>query len=76
MLNVTLKDVMTQGYLYVEEHQSTGKALGVMRDMRISCLFVLRNNTPTGIVTERRIMSKALSNKNIYTTPITEVIPM
>lgn len=74
MLNVLLKDVMTQGYLYVEEHQSTGKALGVMRDMNISCLFVLKNGIPTGIVTERRILLKALAGVNIYTSPVTDVM--
>jgi len=74
MLNISLKDVMTQGYLYVEERQFTGKALGVMRDMHISCVFVMRNNTPTGIITERRIMGRALTGINLYTAPVTEIM--
>jgi CBS domain-containing protein len=65
---------MTQGYFYVEEHQSAGKALGVMRDMRISCVFVLRNDKPCGIITERKIMAKALNGGDIFSASVRDMM--
>ncbi len=83
MLNVMLKNVMTQGYLFVEENQTAGKALAVMRDMRISCVFVLRDDLPVGIITERTIMGHSITGvdlfcsqvKDIMTTPLIALTP-
>ncbi|MBM9605196.1 CBS domain-containing protein [Desulfopila inferna] len=74
MLNDPLRNVMTQGYLYVEEYQSAGKALGVMRDMRISCVFVLQDNKPSGIITERKIMKIAVSGSDVCTAAVKDVM--
>ncbi len=83
MLNVLLKNVMTQGYLFVEENQPAEKALGVMRDMRISCVFVLREDLPVGIITERAILGRSITGvdlfsaqvKDIMTTPLIALTP-
>jgi predicted transcriptional regulator len=60
MLNISLKNIMTQGYFYVEEHESMGKALGVLRDRHISFLFVLKDDLPVTIITERKVMERAV----------------
>lgn len=83
MLNVLLKNVMTQGYLFVEEDQAASKALAVMRDMRISCVFVLRGDLPVGIITERAVLGHSIIGvdlfsarvKDIMTTPLIALTP-
>lgn len=74
MLNTPLQNIMTKGYLYVEEHEFTGKALSVMRDMHISCVFVLKRDRPVGILTERSIMEQSVKGRDIFITPIAEII--
>jgi CBS domain-containing protein len=74
MLNISLKNVMTQGYFYVEEHESMGKALGVLRDRHISFLFVMKNDMPVAIITERKVMDKAVKGMNILTASVKEVM--
>ncbi len=74
MLNIVLKDVMTQGYLYVEEDQSAGKAMRIMRDMRISSVFVIRYDRPVGVITERKIIEKAVEGVDLFSATAGEVM--
>ena len=74
MLNIVLKDVMTQGYLYVEEDQSAGKAMRIMRDMRISSVFVMRYDRPVGVITERKIIEKAVEGVDLFSATAGEVM--
>jgi CBS domain-containing protein len=74
MENVSLKTVMTQGYLYVEEHESLGKVLGIMRDRRTSCLFVLNEDMPIGIITERKIVDQAVKGVDLLTASVKDVM--
>ncbi len=74
MLNISLKNIMTQGYFYVEDHESMGKALGVLRDRHISFLFVLKNDFPTGIITERKVMEKAVKGMDLLTSSVKDVM--
>jgi CBS domain-containing protein len=74
MHNISLKSVMTQGYFYVEDHESMGKALGVMRDRHISFLFVLKNDMPVGIMTERKVMEKAVKGMDLLTSSVRDVM--
>jgi predicted transcriptional regulator len=74
MLNVLLKDAMTQGYLYVEEHQAAGKAMKVMRDMHISSVFVMRYDRPVGVITERKIIEKAVQGVDLFTATAKDVM--
>jgi len=74
MLNVLLKDAMTQGYLYVEEHQAAGKAMKVMRDMHISSVFVMRYDRPVGVITERKIIEKAVQGVDLFTSTAKDVM--
>jgi predicted transcriptional regulator len=74
MLNTSLKNIMTQGYFYVEDHESMGKALGVLRDRHISFLFVMKNDFPTGIITERKVMEKAVKGMDLLTSSVKDVM--
>ncbi len=74
MLNESLKNVMTQGYLYVEEDQAAGKAMRVMRDMHISSVFVLKYDKPIGVITERKIVATALSGINLYSAQAKDIM--
>lgn len=74
MLNESLKNIMTQGYLYVESHQAAGKAMRVMRDMHISCVFVLKDDKPVGAITERKIMEKALKGVNLFNATAEDIM--
>jgi len=74
MLNISLKTIMTQGYYYVEENESMGKALGVLRDRHISFLFVLKDDMPIAIITERKVMEKAIKGMNLLTSTVNEVM--
>jgi predicted transcriptional regulator len=74
MLNVLLKDAMTQGYLYVEEHQAAGKAMKVMRDMHISSVFVMRYDRPVGVITERKLIEKAVQGVDLFTATVKDVM--
>jgi CBS domain-containing protein len=74
MLNISLKNIMTQGYFYVEEHESMGKALGVLRDRHISFLFVLQDDMPVAIITERKVMERAVKGMDLLTSSVNEVM--
>lgn len=74
MLNISLKTIMTQGYYYVEENESMGKALGVLRDRHISFLFVLNDDKPIAIITERKVMERAIKGLNLLTATVNEVM--
>ncbi len=74
MFNISLRSVMTQGYFYVEDHESMGKALGVMRDRHISFLFVLKNDMPVGIITERKVMERAIKGIDLLTASVQDVM--
>lgn len=74
MHNISLRNVMTQGYFYVEDHESMGKALGVMRDRHISFLFVLKNDMPIGIITERKVMEQAVKGVDLLTASVENVM--
>ena len=74
MLNISLKNIMTQGYFYVEEHESMGKALGVLRDRHISFLFVLKDDMPVAMITERKVMDKAVKGMDLLTASVKEVM--
>jgi len=74
MHNISLRSVMTQGFFYVEDHESMGKALGVMRDRHISFLFVMQNDMPVGIITERKVMEKAVKGMDLLTSSVKDVM--
>jgi|GEM_PF-800104 len=74
MHNISLRSIMTQGYFYVEEHESMGKALGVMRDRHISFLFVMHHDLPVGIITERKVMETAITGRNLLALSAKEVM--
>lgn len=74
MLNVLLKDAMTQGYLYVEEHQAAVKAMRVMRDMNISSVFVMKYDKLVGVITERKIIEKVLHGVDLFTATTREIM--
>ncbi len=79
-----VKDIMTSKVITCDIKDSVQDAAKKMRDNFISCLLVMKNKSPVGIITERdivyRLVSKNLESgkvkvKEVMSSPLKSVAP-
>lgn len=80
----TLRDIMTEEVVTTSPEGKLSEVVSVMADKNISCVVVIENGRPVGIITERDLSQKILSKqlnpvhmraKDIMTSPILSVSP-
>jgi len=64
-----VRDIMTKDIVMIDGNASTLEAAKLMADKGISSLFVLKDNVPVGIVTERDFIKKVCAKE----LPISQV---
>ena len=69
MVASIVRDIMTKDIVMIDGNASTLEAANLMADKGISSLFVLRDNVPVGIVTERDFIKKVCAKE----LPISQV---
>lgn len=72
---VPVVEVMSTTPVTISEDATVSEAASLMRDKHVGSLVVLRDNKPTGIVTERDIVSKiAASDRSAKMTTVHEIM--
>lgn len=69
MVASIVRDIMTKDIVMIDGNASTLEAAKLMADKGISSLFVLKDNVPVGIVTERDFIKKVCAKE----LPISQV---
>ena len=67
-------DVMTRDIITVSEKATLLEAMHLMAEKSISCLICLKDDKPTGIVTERDIVSQLVKGRETLTQRICKVV--
>jgi len=79
-----VKEVMIKHVITCSPETTLQNAVKLMKEKNLTCLIVLENKVPIGIVTERDIMFKAVANnldgskiliKKVMTSPIKSISP-
>ncbi|HLC58109.1 MAG TPA: CBS domain-containing protein [Candidatus Nanoarchaeia archaeon] len=80
----TIEEIMSSKVITCDVKASIQEAARIMRDRYISCLIVLHNNSPCGIITERDIVYRLVTKnldptetivKEIMSSPLKTVAP-
>jgi len=72
MLN-RLDLIMTKSMIKINPDSKIIKAVRLMQDNKISCIIVVSNNSPVGIITERDIVNIVANGKN-FENPVSEIM--
>ena len=72
MLN-RLDLIMTKSIIKINSDSSIIKAVRLMQDNKISCIVVVSNNSPVGIITERDIV-KMVANGESFEKPVSKIM--
>lgn len=72
-----VKDIMNDKPLSIEQGISLNRAIPLMVEKESSCLIVVENNQPVGIITERditRLAAKLLNNPGLMDEPVESIM--
>ena len=72
---IKLREIMVKDIVSVEEKVNTRKAVEIMNKHEIGCLIVVKKGKPTGILTERDMLTRVLvESKDPNKTEVREVM--
>jgi CBS domain-containing protein len=70
--SLVVDDLMTKMVVSVDEEETVQSAAGIMGNKRVGSVIVTRNKKPSGIFTERDLLSSFLAQSRPLDTPIGE----
>ena len=74
MDSIKLKSILSPDVISVTPETPLSEALSILSEKKISCVLVVENNKPVGILTERDVVTIASGTKNITKMKLTEVM--
>jgi len=74
MAHTFVKDVMRKNVISIDSAMSVKDAAIMMADTNVGCVVITKGNAPIGIVTERDVVKRIVSEDKDVTTPLAEVM--
>ncbi len=74
MDSIKLKSILSLGVISVTPETLLPEALSIISKKKISCLLVVKNNKPVGILTERDVVKIAAGSRDIAKMKLVEVM--
>jgi len=69
-----VKDVMKTNVISIDSSMTVKDAACMMNDANVGCIIITKDNTPSGILTERDFVKKIASKNKALSTPLSEVM--
>jgi len=74
-MSLQVEDVMVEEVVTIDEEATVKEAVGLMNRHEIGCLIALKKGKPSGILTERDLLSRVLAeSKDPEKTKVSEVM--
>ena len=74
-MSVQVKDIMIKDVITIDHSKSVSDVAKIMDKKKVGCVVVLKDGSPTGIVTERDLIRRVLAkNRNPAETKVSEVM--
>ncbi|RLI05097.1 signal transduction protein [Candidatus Bathyarchaeota archaeon] len=74
-MSVQVKDIMIKDVITIDHSKSVSDVAKIMDEKKVGCVVVLKDGSPTGIVTERDLIRRVLAkNRNPAETKVSEVM--
>jgi len=74
MAHTFVKDVMKTNVISIDSSMTVKDAACMMADANVGCIIITKDNTPSGILTERDFVKKIASKNKALSTPLSEVM--
>ena len=74
MAHTFVQDVMKKNLIAVDSSKSIKDAANMMSEQNVGCVIVTKDNTPTGIVTERDFVRRIASKEKDLSSSISDVM--
>ncbi len=74
MAHTFVKDVMKTNVISIDSSMTVKDAACMMDDANVGCIIITKDNTPSGILTERDFVKKIASKNKALSTPLAEVM--
>jgi len=74
MAHTFVKDVMKTNVISIDSSMTVKDASCMMDDANVGCIIITKDNTPSGILTERDFVKKIASKNKALSTPLSEVM--
>ena len=74
MAHTFVKDVMKTNVISIDSSMTVKDAACMMDDANVGCIIITKDNTPSGILTERDFVKKIASKIKALSTPLSEVM--
>src|SRR3972149_7009320 len=74
MAHTFVKDVMKTNVISIDSSMTVKDAACMMDDANVGCIIITKDNTPSGILTERDFVKKIASKNKALLTPLSEVM--
>ena len=74
MAHTFVKDVMKTNVISIDSSMPVKDAACMMDDANVGCIIITKDNTPSGILTERDFVKKIASKNKALSTPLSEVM--
>lgn len=74
MAHTFVKDVMKTNVISIDSSMTVKDAACMMNDANVGCIIITKNNTPSGILTERDFVKKIASKNKSFSTTLSEVM--
>jgi len=74
MAHTFVKDVMKTNVISIDSSMTVKDAACMMDDANVGCIIITKDNTPSGILTERDFVKKIASKNKALSTPLSEVM--
>ena len=74
MAHTFVKDVMKTDVISIDSSMTVKDAACMMDDANVGCIIITKDNTPSGILTERDFVKKIASKNKALLTPLSEVM--
>ena len=74
MAHTFVKDVMKTNVISIDSSMTVKDAACMMDDANVGCIIITKENTPSGILTERDFAKKIASKNKALSTPLSEVM--
>ena len=74
MAHTFVKDVMKTDVISIDSSMTVKDAACMMDDANVGCIIITKDNTPSGILTERDFVKKIASKNKVLSTTLSEVM--
>ena len=74
MAHTFVKDVMKTNVVSIDSSKTIKDAACMMDESNVGCVIITKDNTPTGIITERDFVKRVAAKNKDLSSPLSEVM--